>query len=123
MNPFEIEMPNQDTMSIMTSEIEKLEIQVKENKKIEEKLKKLKEQLVEEIEKRDLLNWSWTTPNKIKFSYVGATEPKIEIEHRFCEGLFREAHPDLYEQYCKDFEEKKGGRKSYVRVTVPKEKI
>ena len=107
-------MPNQDTMSIMTSEIEKLEIQVKENKKIEEKLKKLKEQLVEEIEKRDLLNWSWTTPNKIKFSYVGVTEPKIEIEHRFCEGLFREDHPDLYEQYCKDFEEKKGGRKSMI---------
>lgn len=121
MNPFEVEIPKQDNMTFMTSEIEKLEIQVKENKKIEERLKKLKEDLVNEIEKRELLNWNWTTPNNIKFTYVNATEPKEKIEHRFCPALFKEDYPDLYEEYCRDFKELTNARKSYVRVTIPKE--
>lgn len=119
MNPFEVKV--KDNLELIINEVEQLELEIKEKKRLEDKLKEIKQSLVEEIEKRELLNFNWTTPNKTKFTYVKATEPKEETEHRFCEGLFQHDYPDLYEQYCKDFTEIKNGRKSYVRVTLPKE--
>ena len=119
MNPFEVKV--KDNLELIINEVEQLELEIKEKKRLEERLKNIKQSLVEEIEKRELLNFNWTTPNKTKFTYVKATEPKEETEHRFCEGLFQHDYPDLYEQYCKDFAEVKNGRKSYVRVTLPKE--
>lgn len=119
MNPFEVK--TKDNLELIINEVEQLEIEIKEKKRLEDKLKEIKQSLVEEIEKRELLNFNWTTPNKTKFTYVKATESKEETEHRFCEGLFQHDYPDLYEQYCKDFTEIKNGRKSYVRVTLPKE--
>jgi hypothetical protein len=122
MNPFEVDIPNKDNMTLITNEIEKLEIQVKENKKIEERLKTLKENLVEEIEKRELLNWNWTTPNNIKFTYVNKTEDKEEKKLIFSEERFKKDHPDLYQEYLWESTDIKLGRKSYIRVTIPKEK-
>ena len=119
MNPFEVKV--KDNLELIINEVEQLELEIKEKKRLEDRLKNIKQSLVEEIEKRELLNFNWTTPNKTKFTYVKATEPKEETEHRFCEGLFQHDYPDLYEQYCKDFTEVKNGRKSYVRVTLPKE--
>lgn len=122
MNPFDVNIKPKDKLELIINEVEQLELEIKEKKKIEEKLKEIKQSLVDEIEKRELLKFNWTTPNNTKFTYVGATEPKEEIEHKFCEGLFKQDYPELYEQYCKDFTDIKSGRKSYVRVTLPKER-
>lgn len=121
MNPFEVEVKPQDKLELIIDQVEQLEIEVKEKKKIEDKLKEIKQSLVDEIEKRELLNFNWTTPNKTKFTYVKATEPKTQVEHKFCEILFKNDYPELYEKYCKDFEEEKGAKKNYIRVTLPKE--
>lgn len=121
MNPFEVDIKPQDKLELIINQVEQLELEIKEKKKIEEKLKEIKQSLVDEIEKRELLKFNWTTPNNTKFTYVAATEPKEKVEHKFCEGLFKMEHPDLYEQYCKDFTDVQSPRKSYVRVTLPKE--
>lgn len=121
MNPFEVDIKPKDKLELMINQVEQLELEIKEKKKIEEKLKEIKQSLVDEIEKRELLKFNWTTPNNTKFTYVGATEPKKQVERKFCEILFKNDYPELYDQYCKDFEEEKGARKSYVRVTLPKE--
>ena len=121
MNPFEVEVKPQDKLELIINQVEQLELEIKEKKKIEDKLKEIKQSLVDEIEKRELLNFNWTTPNSTKFTYVKATEPKEETKREFCVGLFQHDHPDLYEEYCKEFTDVKSGRKSYVRVTLPKE--
>ena len=119
MNPFEVE--TRDKLEVLINQVEELETEVKEKKKLEDMLKKVKQSLVDEIEKRNLLQFTWTTPNETKLTYVSAVEPKEEVEHKFCEGLFKQDHPDLYEEYCRDLIDVKSGRKSYVRVTLPKE--
>lgn len=121
MNPFEVETKKKDTLQSLINKIEKLEIAIQKKKKEEEQLKEFKQLLVDEVEKRHLIKFSWVTPNETKFTYVGATEPKEEVKREFCEGLFKQDYPELYEKYCKDFTDVKSGRKSYVRVTLPKE--
>lgn len=121
MNPFEVEVKTQDKLELIINQVEQLELEIKEKKKIEDKLKEIKQSLVDEIEKRELLKFNWVTPNNTKFTYVAATEPKEKIDHRFCELSFKKDYPELYEQYCKDFTDVTSARKSYVRVTLPKE--
>ena len=121
MNPFEVEIKNEDKLQALINEVEELEFIVRDKKKAEDRLKEIKQSLVEEVEKRNMLKFSWTTPNEVKFTYVGAVEPKEEIKKHFREESFKKDYPELYEKYCMDFTDVKSGRKSYMRVTLPKE--
>lgn len=121
MNPFEIKIKEEDKIQLLINQIEELEKALRNKKKEEEQLKEFKQSLVDEVEKRKLLKFSWTTPSKTKLTYVGSTEPKEVVEKYFCKELFKQDYPDLYEKYCRDITELKGGRKSYIRVTIPKE--
>lgn len=121
MNPFEVEIKKEDKLQTLINEIEELEFIVRERKKAEEQLKEFKQSLVDEVEKRNLMQFTWKTPNEVKFTYVGAVEPKEEIKKYFREERFKKDYPELYEKYCMDFTDVKSGRKSYVRVTLPKE--
>lgn len=121
MNPFEVEVKPQDKLELIINQVEQLELEIKEKKKIEDKLKEIKQSLVDEIEKRELLKFNWVTPNNTKFTYVAATEPKEEKKMIFAEERFKKEHPDLYQEYLWECSDVKGARKSYVRVTLPKE--
>lgn len=120
-NPFEVEVKPKDNLELIINQVEKLELQIKENKKIEKHLKDLKQNLVDEIEKRELLNFTWTTPNNTKLTYVGASESKEKKEMVFATAKLKEEMPEIYEKYLYEFTEMTSPRKSYIRVTLPKE--
>ncbi len=121
MNPFEVDVKPKDNLELIINRVEELEIEVREKKRLEDMLKKFKQSLVEEVEKRGWTEFSWRTPNDTKFTYVKPLEQKATVKRKFCEGLFKKDYPELYEKYCKDLEDVTSGRKSYMRVTLPKE--
>jgi len=64
---------------------------------------------------------SWKTPNKITFTVVAGKEPETVLEQVFDEKRFKEEEKELYEKYQKTEEKIKAGRKSYLKITLPKE--
>lgn len=59
--------------------------------------------------------------NGTKLTYVEGKEPQWLKVQKFAEFKFKEEHPRLYQKYIGETTEYKAGRKSYVRVSLPKE--
>lgn len=117
-NPFEIETKKDDDITLISKKIEELEMKLKNIKKDENELKELKQQLLEKVQDTDFV--SWKTPNGTKFTLVEGTEPKVEVKKVFAEIRFKNDYPDLYKEYLHTSEEVKSGRKSYIKITLPK---
>lgn len=110
---------NKDIAAI-SNRIEYLEDALKAYKDLEKELKDTKEQLKEAMIKNEVD--SWKTNRGTKFTLVADTpETEVEVEY-FDEINFRIENPGLYQKYLKTHVERTGGKKGYVRVTLPKER-
>lgn len=110
---------NKDIVAI-SNRIEYLEDALKAYKDLEKELKDTKEQLKEAMVKNEVD--SWKTNRGTKFTLVADTpETEVEVEY-FDEINFRIENPGLYQKYLKTRVERTGGKKGYVRVTLPKER-
>lgn len=118
-NPFEVEIKKDEEITLISKKIEELEIKLKNIKQDENELKDLKQQLLDKVKDTNFVTWK--TPNGTKFTLVEGTEPKVEVKTIFAEILFKNDYPDLYKQYLHTSEEIKSGRKSYIKITLPKE--
>ena len=95
-----------------------LEFRLKQQKKLEDELKALKDRLYDAME--DFNVKSWEMPDGTKITRVEPIEPTEEVVKRFDTGQFKMDEPELYELYCKEVIEKSRGRKGYVKVTPRK---
>lgn len=87
-------------------------------KEIEQECKDAKRALYEEMVKHGVK--SWVTPNGTKISMVMEIPATTELVTEFDEEAFQENEPDLYAEYLREKEKKKGGRSGYVKITLPK---
>lgn len=126
-NPFitEEELLPADITEI-SNQIIALENQLAETKKIEEQVKKLKAELKNAMENKNIKKWE--TPNGTKITLVEDTPDKeVEVEY-YDEDKFIAENTELHERYhntlamYKDTKiEIKKGKTGYVKITLPKE--
>lgn len=126
-NPFitEEELLPADITEI-SNQIIALENQLAETKKIEEQVKKLKAELKNAMENKNIKKWE--TPNGTKITLVEDTPDKeVEVEY-YAEDKFIAENTELHERYhntlamYKDTKiEIKKGKTGYVKITLPKE--
>lgn len=64
----------------------------------------------------------YTSPNGIQFTIVAESPDKTKVTMEFDTDSFKETHPELYDEFTKPVETIVKGKKSYLRVTVPKTK-
>lgn len=115
-NPFlqENELPSRKQIAPVAMEVEKLEMQLVAFKEIEKRCDEAKERLRQAMEENGIR--SWRTDNGFKISFVPKSED-TEVQ-KFDSKAFEKDHPKLWKQYQTTAVKK--GRKSYVRITLPK---
>ena len=103
----------------ISSKVVVFENQLLKLKEIEQECKKAKQQLYEEMLKNNIK--SWVTPNGTKITMIMETPATTETVTAFDEGAFKEDHSELYAQYLRETQKRKGGRSGYVKITLPKD--
>lgn len=115
-NPFlqENELPSRRQIAPVAMEVEKLEMQLVAFKELEKQCEEAKERLRQAMEENGIR--SWRTDNGFKIAFVPKGED-TEVQ-KFDSKAFADDHPKLWKKY--QITTKKKGRKSYVRITLPK---
>lgn len=110
----------------LSNEVEKLEKQLLDNKKIEERQKKVKQELFKAMEKHNVKKW--ITNNGTQITRVDS-KPDEEVDvTTYDEKKFIEENIELHEAYHNKLaeykiikKEIKKGKSGYVKITLPKE--
>ena len=102
----------------LSSKVIKFERQLASLKEIEQECKDAKKALYDEMVKHGIK--SWVTPNGTKVTMVMETPSTTELVREFDEGAFKKNEPDLYAEYLREVEKRRGGRSGYVKITLPK---
>ena len=97
----------------LADKVAKFENQLSAMKEIENQLKEAKKQLYNEMVKRNVK--SWTMPNGSKITMVAEVPASTKQVWEFDEKAFKEAHPTMYDSFCKTVEKKTNGKAGYVR--------
>lgn len=87
-------------------------------KQLEQQCKEAKRLLCEEMTKHGVKSWS--TPNGTKITLIVETPATYETALEFDTGAFKAEHKELYQEYLREVQKKKGGRSAYVKITLPK---
>lgn len=87
-------------------------------KSVEQQCKDAKKALYEEMAKHGVKSWSM--PNGTKISMVLEVPATIETVAEFDLAAFKEEQSEMYAQYLREVQKKKGGRSGYVKITLPK---
>lgn len=121
MNPFEVNIPNNDEKEIISlgTRVEQLERRMKEFKQIEENYKQAKEELRQKMLAKDIKTWTLT--NGTKLTAMADVEPKEKKVKAFAVAKLKDEMPEIYEKYVFEHTEWTSGRKGSLRVTLPKE--
>lgn len=121
MNPFEVEIPNNDEKEIISlgTRVEQLEKRMIEYKKLEENYKQAKEELRQKMLAKDIKTWTLT--NGTKLTAIADVEPKEKKTKAFAVAKLKDEMPEVYEKYVFEHTEWTSGRKGSLRVTLPKE--
>ncbi len=130
MNPFELSTEEQlnliekvtcdDEITTMAKRVEELELKIKSFKELEQNYKNSKEDLRLKMIDKGIKTWTLNSGTKITASED--TPAKDNFVIKFCETLFKQDYPDLYKEYCKEFNDRTSPRKGSLRITLPKER-
>ena len=101
--------------------VAKLENDLAVYKQIKKEYDDMKQKMLEQMEKYGVDKLTLNNGTQIK--YVAGIEAQIIETKKFMEHRFAEEHPRLYKNYLQDWHEEKSGRKAYVKITLPKEKV
>ena len=102
----------------ITSQIEQLEEQLKEYKRLEESYNEFRIKLFEAMTKHNVLKF--TSLNNTQFTIVSGSPEKTEIVLEFNIDKFKVDQPELYKKYVEQKEKVTKAKTSYLRITTPK---
>lgn len=130
MNPFELSAEQQinlvekvtgdDEITSMANRVEELELKINSFKELEKNYKESKEELRLKMIAKGIKTWTLNSGTKI--TAIEDTPAKDNFVTHFCEGLFKQDYPDLYKEYCKEFNERTSPKKGSLRITLSKER-
>lgn len=95
----------QNELTIVAQQVEKLELQIANFKKIEEQYKTMKDKLYQLMEEYDIKKWE---TDKVIFTRIPPTVSKT-----FDTARFKKEHPEIVEQY-----QKESKKKGYVKISL-----
>lgn len=95
----------QNELTIVAQQVEKLELQIANFKKIEEQYKAMKDKLYQLMEEYDIKKWE---TDKVIFTRIPPTVSKT-----FDTARFKKEHPEIVEQY-----QKESKKKGYVKISL-----
>jgi predicted phage-related endonuclease len=122
LNPFINEIDFVDsTISELTNTILLFEKEIKRMKELEIDIKKAKVELKELMQDKGINKFE--TPNNIKLSLIKDGVNTTDVVEFFDIDKFKEENEELYNSYIEKKEIIKTGKKGYVRITFPKEKL
>lgn len=102
----------------ITSQIEQLEEQLQEYKRIEESYNEFRIKLFEAMTKHNVLKF--TSLNNTQFTIVSGSPEKTEVVLEFNIDKFKVDQPELYKKYVEQKEKVTKAKTSYLRITTPK---
>jgi hypothetical protein len=85
-------------------------------KELEEKCKKAKKELYDQMMKHDVK--SWTMPNGTKLTRVDEVPSTTKEVTELDEEAFKNAYPLIHAHYCVTKVKKVNGKSGYVRITT-----
>ena len=117
-NPFitEYELRPQLPSELQTKmqEIEMLNIEYQEAKKVVERFEEFKKELFNQMEKYNVKKWD--TEKGLKFTCVDSTPTRTDIVEEFDLDSFKSENEELYKKYLVKKEKTIKGKKGYVKV-------
>lgn len=121
-NPFitEEELQPKEVVELSNKVVE-LESKLLAFKELEKQYNNFKTELFNAMEEHGIKTWK--TNNGTRITRIATTEDKVEKVKEFNVDLFRDDYPDLYNYYVKETEITKKGKKGFVKITLPQEKL
>jgi putative phage-type endonuclease len=109
-------LPQSTELVTLANKVAQFEAQLASMKELEEKCKKAKKELYDQMMKHDVK--SWTMPNGTKLTRVdevpSSTKEVVELD----EEAFKNAYPLIHAHYCVTKVKKVNGKSGYVRITT-----
>ena len=109
-------LPKNNDLVVLANKVAQFESQLASMKELEEKCKKAKKELYEQMLKHDVK--SWTMPNGTKLTRVdevpSTTKEVVELD----EDAFKNAYPLIHQHYCVTKLKKVNGKSGYVRIST-----
>jgi len=114
------ELQNNQELILITSEIAKIENQLQDYKKLQNRYDEFRKKLFDAMTENDVAKFE--SPEGIKFTIVSGSPEKTELVLWFNEKAFQEENPEVYKSFLEQKEKVTKARKSYLKITLPKEK-
>lgn len=109
-------LPKNNELVTLANKVAQFESQLAAMKELEEKCKKAKKELYEQMVKHDVK--SWTMPNGTKLTRVDEVPSSTKEVTELDEDAFKSAYPLIHAHYCVTKVKKVSGKAGYVRITV-----
>lgn len=109
-------LPQSTELVPLANKVAQFEAQLASMKELEEKCKKAKKELYDQMVKHDVK--SWTMPNGTKLTRVDEIPPSTKEVTELDEEAFKNAYPLIHAHYCVTKVKKVNGKAGYVRIST-----
>lgn len=109
-------LPQSTELVTLANKVAQFEAQLASMKELEEKCKKAKKELYDQMIKHDVK--SWTMPNGTKLTRVDEVPSTTKEVTELDEEAFKNAYPLIHAHYCVTKVKKVNGKSGYVRITT-----
>lgn len=121
-NPFITEEELQPNEVIeLSNKVVELESKLLAFKELEKQYNNFKNELFNAMEEHNIK--SWVTNNGTRITRIATTEDKVEKIQEFNVDKFKEENEELFNKYVEEKEITKKGKKGFVKITLPQEKL
>ena len=121
-NPFitEEELQPKEVIELSNKVVE-LESKLLAFKELEKQYNNFKNELFNSMEEYGIKTWK--TNNGTRITRIATTEDKVEKIQEFNVDKFKEENEELFNKYVEEKEITKKGKKGFVKITLPQEKL
>lgn len=121
-NPFitEEELQPKEVIELSNKVVE-LESKLLAFKELERQYNNFKNELFNAMEEYGIKTWK--TNNGTRITRIATTEDKVEKVKEFNVDKFKEENEELFNKYVEEKEITKKGKKGFVKITLPQEKL
>lgn len=109
-------LPQSTELVTLANKVAQFEAQLASMKELEEKCKKAKKELYDQMVKHDVK--SWTMPNGTKLTRVDEIPSTTKEVTELDEDAFKSAYPLIHAHYCVTKVKKVNGKSGYVRIST-----
>ena len=100
-------------------QIQSIETELRLKKKLEDRSKELKEQLLKAMQDNNIK--SWQTQKGTKITVVKGKQKEIKKTIEFDIERFKQENEEMYKNYLVDIEKVTSARKGFIKITLSKE--